>query len=290
MSTTPPPDVLSDFSSSLPADLFDTTTLVSLASTLVLLGIAYGASRAFLHPTTSASYRFLFIWHAFDALIHFFLEGSFLYHCFFSYFSVADLKVSQLETLYPTPANFLGFANRVYGAQAGGDDPFAQLWMVYANADKRWAGVDLVSGMCPAIGEVVADGDSSQTVVSLELLTVFGAGPLAIYICYLIAKRDPKVNFWLVVIATAEIYGSEPSFPLDLSPFTTADLPLLGWMTFCPEWLVGSPALVTDNWMYLWLYLVFFNGLWIVVPLWAMYFASGEISKAFAAQAAAKSK
>lgn len=251
MSTTPPPDVLSDFSSSLPADLFDTTTLVSLASTLVLLGIAYGASRAFLHPTTSASYRFLFIWHAFDALIHFFLEGSFLYHCFFSYFSVADLKVSQLETLYPTPANFLGFANRVYGAQAGGDDPFAQLWMVYANADKRWAGVDL-------------------TVVSLELLTVFGAGPLAVYICYLIAKRDPKVNFWLVVIATAEIYGS--------------------WMTFCPEWLVGSPALVTDNWMYLWLYLVFFNGLWIVVPLWAMYFASGEISKAFAAQAAAKTK
>lgn len=46
-----------------------------------------------------------------------------------------------------------------------------------------------------------------QTVISLELLTVFGAGPLAVYICYLIAKQDYRVNFWLVVIATAEIYG-----------------------------------------------------------------------------------
>ena len=30
-------------------------------------------------------------------------------------------------------------------AQAGGDNVFAKLWMVYANADRRWAGVDLVS-------------------------------------------------------------------------------------------------------------------------------------------------
>lgn len=194
--STSPPDVLSDYSSFLPSDLFDATTLLSLASTLVLLAIAYGASRVFLHPSTNAACRFLFIWHAFDALIHFFLEGSFLYHCFFSYLNVADLKVSQLEAIWPTPANFLGHTGRAYGAQAGGDDPFAQLWMVYANADKRWAGVDL-------------------TVVSLELLTVLGAGPLAVYICYLIAKRDPKVNFWLVVIATAEIYGgmSLPPFP-----------------------------------------------------------------------------
>lgn len=132
-------------SSLLPPDLFDTTTLVSLFSTLVLLGIALVLSRAVLHPSTTAAYRFLFIWHAFDALIHFFLEGSFLYHCFFSYLNVADLKVSQLEALYPTPANFLGFVDRAYGSQAGGENPFAQLWMVYSNADKRWAGSDLVS-------------------------------------------------------------------------------------------------------------------------------------------------
>lgn len=64
----------------LPPDLFDQTTLVSLASTVVILAVAYGTSLKALAPSTPSSYRFLFIWHAFDALIHFFLEGSFLYH------------------------------------------------------------------------------------------------------------------------------------------------------------------------------------------------------------------
>ncbi len=44
---------------------------------------------------------------------------------------------------YLTP-NFLGHNDRIYGSQAGGDNPFAHLWMVYARADKRWAGADLV--------------------------------------------------------------------------------------------------------------------------------------------------
>lgn len=38
-------------------------------------------------------------------------------------------------------------------------------------------------------------------------------------------------------------------------------------MTFCPEWLMGSPNLQTSNWLYFWVYLVFFNGLWVVFPL-----------------------
>jgi len=46
---------------------------------------------------------------------------------------------------------------------------------------------------------------------------------------------------------------------------------VLGWMTFCPEWLTGSKALSTDNAMHLWLYLVFFNGLWVVIPLYLMW-------------------
>lgn len=40
----------------------------------------------------------------------------------------------------------------------------------------------------------------------------------------------------------------------------------IGWMTFAPEWLTGSPNLVTSNPMYLWVYLIFFNGLWVVIP------------------------
>lgn len=27
-------------------------------------------------------------------------------------------------------------------------------------------------------------------------------------------------------------------------------------MTFCPDWLIGSPNLNTSNWLYLWVYLV----------------------------------
>lgn len=42
-------------------------------------------------------------------------------------------------------------------------------------------------------------------------------------------------------------------------------------MTFCPEWLTGSQFLDTSNWMYKWVYLIFFNGLWVVIPLYALY-------------------
>ena len=132
--------------SELPPDLFDTTTLVSLASTVLIVAVAYGASLKFLLPSTSGPLRFLFIWHAADALCHFALEGSFLYHCLFSYIPVTD--AAKRGGMWPTPANFLGHSDRVYGPQAGGDGFFAQLWMVYARADPRWAGADLVCRPC----------------------------------------------------------------------------------------------------------------------------------------------
>lgn len=73
-----------------------------------------------------------------------------------------------------------------------------------------------------------------------------------------------------MVIATAELYG--------------------GFMTFCPEWLTGNVNLDTSNFVYLWLYLVFFNGLWVAIPLYSLYVAFGEISKAFEVSEAAKKK
>ena len=42
-------------------------------------------------------------------------------------------------------------------------------------------------------------------------------------------------------------------------------------MVFAPELLTGSKNLATDNWLYLWLYIVFFNGLWVVIPIALMY-------------------
>ncbi|KAK5993274.1 NAD(+) kinase [Cladobotryum mycophilum] len=237
-----------------PPDLFDQTTIISLLSTLAIVFAAYATSLKALprsSPTNTASggtIRFLFIWHLSDALCHFALEGSFLYHCFFSY--VPAREAVDVANLFPTPYNFLGWEDqRIYGPQSGGGNPFAQLWMVYARADKRWAGVDL-------------------GVVSLELLTVFFDGPLACYICYLLAKQNPKASIWMIVLATAELYG--------------------GFMTFCPEWLTGNINLDGSNFMYMWVYLVFFNMLWVFIPLYTVYYAVNDISNAFAVRQAKK--
>ena len=125
----------------------------------------------------------------------------------------------------------------MYGAEYG-TNPLAALWREYAKADARWAGSD-------------------PTIISLELLTVFIAGPLAVWICYSLctsATDERKARaawFWMVVLATGEIYG--------------------GFITFAPEWLTGSPNLDTSNGMFLWLYLFFFNMLWIWIPGWVLW-------------------
>ncbi|EJT79621.1 hypothetical protein GGTG_04705 [Gaeumannomyces tritici R3-111a-1] len=62
-----------------------------------------------------------------------------------------QIKVEKREVLGLTSARLpsttrarrTSSAAQAWGAQAGGDNPFAQLWMVYAKADKRWAGADL---------------------------------------------------------------------------------------------------------------------------------------------------
>lgn len=58
----------------------------------------------------------------------------------------------------------------------------------YARADFRW-------------------GFSDPTVVSLEILTVLGAGPMCCYILWKLVKNDPARHYWIVVLSTAEIYG-----------------------------------------------------------------------------------
>ncbi|KAF2821417.1 Emopamil-binding protein [Ophiobolus disseminans] len=226
----------------------DTTTITSLLAVLALLGGAYYASTKVLPKTVSLKTRVLFVWHFFDALIHFVFEGSFLYNCFFvSYslptsFSAASARSITLFT--PPDVYWLGREKLLYGANYG-TGPFSRLWQEYAKADRRWGGTDL-------------------TVVCLEVLTVCVAGPLACWVCWLLSKDERKGGlkkwFWMVVLATGEIYG--------------------GWMTFAPEWFTGSPNLDTSNWMYLWLYLIFFNGLWVVFPLWILWEAYSAMSSA----------
>ncbi|KAJ3542655.1 hypothetical protein NM208_g3979 [Fusarium decemcellulare] len=64
----------------------------------------------------------------------------------------------------------------------------------------------------------------------------------------------------MIILATCELYG--------------------GFMTFCPEWLIGNVNLDTSNFMYLWVYLVFFNTLWVWIPLWAIWYSVKDISNA----------
>jgi hypothetical protein len=181
----------------------DATTVISLLGVLALLGGAYGTSIKVLPKTVTLKTRVLFIWHLFDALIHFVFEGSFLWNCFFvSYslpttFSAASRKHPSITLFTPPDVYWLGKEDLLFGANYG-TGPFSRLWQEYAKADKRWGGTDL-------------------TVVSLEVLTVFVAGPLACWICWLLTKDERKGMlkkwFWMSILATGEIYGGEsPKF------------------------------------------------------------------------------
>jgi hypothetical protein len=184
--------------------LTDRTTVLSLSLVVALIISAYLLSLAALRRSTSSPLRFLFIWHVFDALIHFIFEGSFLYNALFTHVSLPP---------YASAApNWLGHTDRLYGANFGGEENhLAALWRVYAQADSRWGGAD-------------------ATVVSIELLTVLLAGPVAAYVAYLIARGDARAGVWMVGLAVAELYG--------------------GFMTFAPEWLTGSQSLDTSNWIF----------------------------------------
>ncbi|XP_038658535.1 emopamil-binding protein-like [Scyliorhinus canicula] len=87
---------------------------------------------------------------------------------------------------------------------------------------------------------------SDPNIVSLEILTVVLDGFLVLLLIHAIVKDKYYRHFVQIVLCVCELYG--------------------GWMTFCPEWLIGSPNLNTSNWLYLWVYLTFFNTIWVVVP------------------------
>jgi hypothetical protein len=58
----------------------------------------------------------------------------------------------------------------------------------YAKADLRW-------------------GVSDPTLISVEILTVLGVAPMALYILRQLINDDPARHYWIVVLCTAELYG-----------------------------------------------------------------------------------
>ncbi|XP_035533856.1 emopamil-binding protein-like [Morone saxatilis] len=108
------------------------------------------------------------------------------------------------------------------------EGPLAELWKEYGKADSRW---------------LISD----PTIVSIEIMTVVLDSVLALLLIHAVLKDKYYRHFLQVALSVCELYG--------------------GWMTFCPDWLVGSPHLNTSSWLYLWVYLVFFNGVWVLVPV-----------------------
>ncbi|EIW80984.1 Emopamil-binding protein [Coniophora puteana RWD-64-598 SS2] len=183
-------------------EVFSATSAYSLTVFTTYIIIAYTGAKTLLPKNARWQDIVTFVYLAFDALIHFTFEGSFLY---------------------------LSTFGRTVNSSTG---PAAALWKEYAAADARW-------------------GVSDPTVVSLEILTVIGVGLLCCLALKQLVNDDPARHYWIIVLSTSELYG--------------------GWMTFCPEWLTGSPNLNTSNALYLWCYLVFMNIIWVIIPSWLMW-------------------
>ena len=141
-------------------------------------------------------------------------------------------KLSVLWLLYNAIVHWTLEASFLYFSLTGtvnsAQGLMAELWKEYAKADARW-------------------GVSDSTIVSIEIVTVLFNGSVTLLLVHAILSKKPYRHFVQVLVNTCELYG--------------------GWMTFAPEWLTGNRNLDTSSPLYLWVYLVFFNGLWVVVPL-----------------------
>ncbi|GAA99417.1 uncharacterized protein L969DRAFT_93879 [Mixia osmundae IAM 14324] len=93
-------------------DDFSAVSAYSLAGVMSALLLGWYGARRLLASTATKADRFTFIWCAFDALIHTFYEGSFLY-------------------------------NSTFGRTAdSGTSLFCKMWQEYAKADTRWGTAD----------------------------------------------------------------------------------------------------------------------------------------------------
>ena len=180
--------------SSATPSIFTPTSAFSLAGVAGVALLSYIASKALLPKNARWQDRYTFIWlvcmsrssarppaidlsiQAFDALIHFSFEGSWLYLSTFGRQVITSEGPLAEMCTFPFPP--------LQPHQAQGMPPGKE----YTRADYRW-------------------GVADPTVVSLELLTVLGAGPLCCYILKQLASDDPARHYWIIVLCTAELYG-----------------------------------------------------------------------------------
>ncbi|CAG8564183.1 13423_t:CDS:2 [Ambispora gerdemannii] len=186
----------------IPAELQEPTAIYSLLFTLLLITVSFVAAYGFLsREKFKTSEKYVFAWLTWDALVHFILEGSFVY-------------MSVLGRTVETSSGRM-----------------AELWKEYGKADSRW---------------LIAE----PTVVSIEIPTFIVCGPLSVLVLWAIIKDHPIRHPLQFLLCTCELYG--------------------GYLTWMPEYLTGNKSLATDNPLYLWVYMVLFNGLWVLVPMFLL--------------------
>jgi len=162
--------------------LISTTTVFSLALTVMLLVGAYCLSLALLPKASTMKTRAIYIWHIFDSFTHFILEGSFLYYSLATSSAVRSVAV---PTLFGNPE--ISYGTKFSSA------PLGKLWNEYAKADRRW-------------------GEADVGIVCIELVTVLLGGPVALWVAGMVRRGEGRRWFWISVLATAEIYGAWMTF------------------------------------------------------------------------------
>eukprot|EP01138_Halocafeteria_seosinensis_P010130 gb/GECG01010344.1/.p1 GENE.gb/GECG01010344.1/~~gb/GECG01010344.1/.p1 ORF type:complete len:236 (+),score=15.99 gb/GECG01010344.1/:1-708(+) len=152
------------------------------------------------------------------------------------WFIVDAITHLTLELGYVLTVAFYGGAK--YGPTTGIMGAICEAWRLYSKADPRWE---------------VFNAD----VMTLEILTVFLMGPLALLAIYAVYTRQPYRHLLQFAIGICELYG--------------------GWMTFAPEWVTqalfgttqlrGAPFGTVGDMVLWWIYLLFMNGLWVLIPI-----------------------
>jgi len=154
-------------------------------------------------------------------------------------------------------ASFLYFATQAGGAmhENNKNNPMAKIWQLYAEADDRWGAY-----YDPAI-------------VAVEYPTVFFAGIGALFCIYGIINHCSWRHLLIVLISATEFIGN--------------------WYTFAPDvfevqggrrqesamkncWNSDG----TLNFKLFWIYIIFMNGLWVVVPLVLLWDSGKRIIQA----------
>ena len=158
---------------------------------------------------------------------------------------------------------------------AKSDTYLGHIWREYGRADARWA---------------IRDAN----VISIEIATVT-VGILCLFQIYGVLKRSSWRHVLQVIICVAELYGGWMTFAPGMAYFQcimcflsrievqrfqcilklTAKMLLHVILT---EWIEGNPNLNGSDFNLLWIYLVFMNGLWVVVPLLLLWDSYARIS------------